>query len=244
MERVRDQRKPFSITGWFKESNLEHDCNTAACFLGWCCRDKQFQSEGLTVINETPAIKLNNKPPLFGVQACAHFFDLSAYAARFLVMPNSYHYYFTTPHHVIEHIDKVLSGYGSGTGRALARSLTPRLSGRKNYVQGTKHMTPQIETATLIRAYAQDQVVESLGEMEARAKRLRAVSATLCAVSATLRAIVETDASEAEACCHMGRALLCLIGSFADPPFRLGGALCDSRLLEIARRLGMDVPTQ
>ena len=48
-----------------------------------------------------------------------------------------------------------------------------------------------------------------------------------------------TDATSAEACCHMGRALLLIEDGLSDPPYRLGGGDCDPRKAYIAARLGM-----
>ena len=78
--------------------------------------------------------------------------------------------------------------------------------------------TPNIETAALIREYAQWLLDE-------------------CGHTPLLAAIVNTDASSAEGCCHMGRALIALTDGLSDPPYRVGGAMCDPRVTEIARRL-------
>lgn len=88
-------------------------------------------------------------------------------------------------------------------------------------------MTPQIETARLIRAYVDDILTEQMGDGDGGA------------YDHLLDAIMGTDTSDAEACCHMGRALLCLHHGLSDPLYRLGGTLCDTRLTEISRRLGV-----
>lgn len=83
------------------------------------------------------------------------------------------------------------------------------------------------ETAELIRAYAAATILECMGEGEDGT------------YDHLLDAIVLTDATTAEACCHMGRALICLEEGLSDPPFRLGGDMCDPRVTEISVRLGM-----
>lgn len=111
MECVRDQKKPFYMGDWFACFGHENECNTAACFLGWCCRDKQFQAKGLTVIRGLPAIA--GKRSLRGVEACASFFDITVGAAHFLVSPYEYFraMHNISPRDVIRHIDAVLTGY-------------------------------------------------------------------------------------------------------------------------------------
>ena len=113
MEHVRDAQKPFYMFG----SNFaENDCNTAACFFGWCCRDKQFKAEGLTIIRRdsarsVPAVFHENCIYLTEADACAAFFDISYAAAGYLVFASSYHRAAGAikPEHVIEHLDELLS---------------------------------------------------------------------------------------------------------------------------------------
>ena len=88
--------------------------------------------------------------------------------------------------------------------------------------------TPNMKTAALIRAYA------------ARIAILMEEGDVVTAYDLLLAAIMRTKASEAEACCHMGRALICLYQGAADPPYRLDGWMCNPHLLEIAERLGME----
>lgn len=78
--------------------------------------------------------------------------------------------------------------------------------------------TPSHKTAKLIRAYAQSRIDDP------------------DEVPPILSAILTTY--DTEAVCHMGRALLCIQHGLSDPPFRLGGAMCDPRITEIAARLG------
>ena len=80
--------------------------------------------------------------------------------------------------------------------------------------------SPTDVTASLIRAYAASGL-ENYGEDETPI--------------ALLTAIMESEGTE-EAC-HLGRALLAREESLSDPPYRLGGEMCDSRKTEIAKRL-------
>lgn len=84
--------------------------------------------------------------------------------------------------------------------------------------------TPNMETARLIREYAQWALDECFSESDPPPN--------------LLLAIAKTPAGDDEACCHMGRAMLAIEQSYADPPYRLGGTMCDPRITEIARLLG------
>jgi hypothetical protein len=86
--------------------------------------------------------------------------------------------------------------------------------------------TPNIETARLVREYAQWVIDECYDPDDDVAPLLLAITQT-------------THPSEATAVCHMGRALLCLHDSLSDPPYRLGGERCDERVMLLAARLGM-----
>lgn len=79
---------------------------------------------------------------------------------------------------------------------------------------------PNHETAKLIRAYA-------ISAMDP------------AAAQPLIWAIVETNAATAEACCHLGRALILIEDGLSDLPHRVGGDMCDPRKTEIATRLGM-----
>ena len=83
------------------------------------------------------------------------------------------------------------------------------------------------ETAQMIRAYATAVLTECMGDGDGGT------------FDHLLDAITGTDATMAEACCHMGRALLCLHDRFADSPYRIGRIDCDPRITEIAARLGI-----
>ena len=38
MEWVRDEHRPFNMGTWFWDQYNPYDCDTAACFAGWCAR--------------------------------------------------------------------------------------------------------------------------------------------------------------------------------------------------------------
>lgn len=82
--------------------------------------------------------------------------------------------------------------------------------------------TPNAETAKLVQAYAQ----AALDRDDSADQHL-------------IWAIVKTDATSVEACCHMGRAMLLIEDGLSDLPYRLGGEMCDPRKTEIAHRLGV-----
>lgn len=77
--------------------------------------------------------------------------------------------------------------------------------------------------ATLLRAYAAAQIAEGYGEDEAPA--------------GILTAIVESGSPSETG--YLGCALLVRHHRLSDPPYRLGGKLCDPRLTEIAALLGV-----
>ena len=87
--------------------------------------------------------------------------------------------------------------------------------------------TPITETARMLREYAEAICQECMGDGQAGAYDL------------LLDAICRTDASEAEACCHMGRALILIGDGLADPAYRVGGRYCDPRLTDLSQRLGL-----
>jgi hypothetical protein len=86
---------------------------------------------------------------------------------------------------------------------------------------------PIVETARIIRELATE-ALSDVGDTPGEPS----------ATELLLKAITKTDASEAEACCHMGRALLCLHHSFSDPPYRYGGKYYPPVYQLIALRLG------
>jgi hypothetical protein len=87
--------------------------------------------------------------------------------------------------------------------------------------------TPNMMTAELIQAYAQRIVTECMGDGDAGA------------YDHLLEAILKTDATDAGACCYMGRAMLEIEESLSDPPYRLDGAMCDPERLKLAHLLGV-----
>lgn len=91
--------------------------------------------------------------------------------------------------------------------------------------------TTEQETAQLIREYVEWVLDNGIGNGD-----LGPYDPLLDAIAQTAE---QSDAATAEACCHMGRALICLEQSVEDAKYRLGGDECDPRMTEMARRLGM-----
>jgi len=113
MEQVRDEQRPFNMATWFAPSDPEyaHDCQTAACFGGWCARDPLFQAEGLGIFMEMPAYS-----DRVGSVALANFFNIKLPDAKFLTLPRNYEELVGTadrihPQHVIDHLDIVIKRY-------------------------------------------------------------------------------------------------------------------------------------
>jgi hypothetical protein len=87
--------------------------------------------------------------------------------------------------------------------------------------------TPNMMTAELVRAYAQRIVTDFMGDgCDGGYDHL-------------LEAILKTDAADAGACCHMGRAMLEIEESLCEPPYRLDGAMCDPERQQLAQMLGI-----
>jgi len=84
-------------------------------------------------------------------------------------------------------------------------------------------MTPNSQTAALIRTYAAAAIADGGYDEDAPAP-------------AILTAI--TQALTADEACDLGRALLARSHALSDAPYRIGGEMCDPRLAEIAARLG------
>jgi hypothetical protein len=89
----------FDLWGW--------DCGTAACAVGWACRDPQMQDEGLRMFNGIPHYKGLSAWP-----AVEAFFDLPEYEAAQLFMASRYKQDPATPQDVIARIEKLLEEAG------------------------------------------------------------------------------------------------------------------------------------
>lgn len=110
MEWVRDQGKPFAMRHWFQDFYNAEDCGTAACFWGWCARNKSFQKLGLFIDHEI--VRYRNCQ---GSAAAAKFFGIDCATAMYLTQPSKYegkHTKDITPDDVIRHIRAVISNGG------------------------------------------------------------------------------------------------------------------------------------
>lgn len=54
LTKVEKEHKPFNMNDWVEVSSNPMDCNTAACALGWLCRDPRFQQLGLGLQSSRP----------------------------------------------------------------------------------------------------------------------------------------------------------------------------------------------
>jgi hypothetical protein len=99
LEEVRDHNKPFEMALWFGDDE-PMDCNTAACALGWACRDPWMQEQGLgvrkgTETSPTGDIRLVVAEPRYGysqsgIDAASRFFGLSFDHAEDIFMLHNY----------------------------------------------------------------------------------------------------------------------------------------------------------
>jgi hypothetical protein len=79
------------------------DCGSAACAVGWACRDPQMQAEGLRMFNNIPSYRFFSAWP-----AVEEFFDLTGYQAEQLFLASRYMQVRPTPQDVIARIEKLL----------------------------------------------------------------------------------------------------------------------------------------
>ena len=110
LKRVETQKLPFDMGLWFDHPD---DCGTAACAMGWACRDKEFREAGLHTFKMEPIYRGH-----FGFLAAAAFFSISRHTASYLFDESSYEgegrIAGITPAMVINHIEQVLSGEFNG----------------------------------------------------------------------------------------------------------------------------------
>lgn len=106
MEDVRDRQLPFNIKRWCESADHPDDCGTAACFIGWLCRDPWFKREGLKW--SSGGRVAGSKVPSFhdgrSCLAASYLFDISITAADMLVYSEHYPYDHLTPEHVLERL--------------------------------------------------------------------------------------------------------------------------------------------
>ena len=89
---VDRQKKLFDLNSWFSLGHGWHDCDTAACAMGWICRSEWALFEGLDVKHEIPHYQ-----DRYGIEAAAKFFDISFDMAERIFMPGSYGHWEYSP---------------------------------------------------------------------------------------------------------------------------------------------------
>jgi hypothetical protein len=91
LREVEKTQRPFDIKNWFdinvygKTQVDPLDCNTAACAVGWACRDKWMQDQGLEVWGSTPTYGST-----LGFSAAEDFFNLTRAEVNFLFSAERY----------------------------------------------------------------------------------------------------------------------------------------------------------
>lgn len=104
LEQVEKLGRKFDMGVWWAQ--LDHECGTSACALGWACQDPWFLSKGLH-LNEL-------KEPQFGtnrtLDAAAAFFDIDINASLELFNPTTWDIPWKDikPQHVIDRIKNLL----------------------------------------------------------------------------------------------------------------------------------------
>lgn len=99
LDDVEALERPFDLNHWF--GGAPYDCGTAACAIGWACRDPWFQERGLFASEFSRAPELRPEDPnelmSYGFTAVCDFFHLEDHAAVMLITSRPDHY---TPAHV------------------------------------------------------------------------------------------------------------------------------------------------
>lgn len=86
LERIHAEALPFDIGCWFEDEEDPLDCGTAACALGWLCREPWAQKLGLTVSEDVPAMSSTS----LGIGAARELFDMTHSQAVWLFDPGYY----------------------------------------------------------------------------------------------------------------------------------------------------------
>lgn len=108
LEQVKVMHKPFDINDWFR-SNY-NDCNTAACALGWLCRDPRFKAVGLApagALYKVPTIQIG-KSEWHGLGAGATVLGIPYQRAVWLFSSIGYSTRFVTLAMVVERLKIML----------------------------------------------------------------------------------------------------------------------------------------
>lgn len=100
-------KRPFNMCSWvdLTVGGDVLDCGTAACAVGWCCRDQWMMEQGLWLSpTGTPVFLLT-----YDFGAVIAFFGLSYEEAFRLFHPDAYEGATATPEMVIGRIETVLA---------------------------------------------------------------------------------------------------------------------------------------
>lgn len=90
LERVHEAALPFSMERWFNNIYRSMDCSTAACALGWICREPWAQELGLTTEQHGLGLYPTYQGHA-GAGAAAALFDIDSNDAAWLFHPDHYH---------------------------------------------------------------------------------------------------------------------------------------------------------
>jgi hypothetical protein len=114
LEEVRANGSKFDLSEWFElyddngyyiQDAEPHNCNTAACAVGWCCRDEWFKSKGLVIDGMLDCPILGET---IGWSAVGKLFDLTHLEATHIFSDESYEGP-ATPTDVISRINEYLN---------------------------------------------------------------------------------------------------------------------------------------
>lgn len=112
MQAVIDMQKPFDMRLWYVGKDPS-DCKTAACFIGWCCRDTVLRAEGLAMGAKLKCPVYNDRA---GTNAVEDFFGITDIDAIQLIYSSNYgsNFYsdkYVTPTEVLTRLNKLLLKY-------------------------------------------------------------------------------------------------------------------------------------
>ena len=124
IETLRDisaRQLPWNMAEWFASPKWD-DCGTAACALGWICRQEWAQKAGLR--GDITGMPIYGDGA-YGVDAGAEFFEIDYDEANWLFMPSQYGEWVVsgggrevwyskraTPDMVADRMERILAGGG------------------------------------------------------------------------------------------------------------------------------------
>lgn len=89
LEDIEKNAAPFHIDYFFRENTSPEDCSTAACALGWLCRDPRFADIGLNIRQriDTPMPEFEG---YWGFDAGAAVLEITLLQSYWLFSPQNY----------------------------------------------------------------------------------------------------------------------------------------------------------